>query len=84
LRLKNGKYEVFKTPFFKFNDTNCNESPPNICVLPDGTVYFGANMGLLKYLPEEDRGLSHSFITLFSQQRILRSKRNEKTQPGCL
>ncbi len=64
LRLNNGKYEVFKTPFLKFNDTNCNESPPNICVLPDGTVYFGTNMGLLKYLPGKDRDLSHSFITL--------------------
>ncbi len=64
LRFKNGTFEAFKTPFLKFNNTNCNESPPNICVLPDGTVYFGTNMGLIKYLPEEDRGLSRSFNTL--------------------
>jgi signal transduction histidine kinase/ligand-binding sensor domain-containing protein len=63
LRFQNGKYEAFKTPFLKFNDTNCNESPPNICVMPDGTVYFGTNMGLLKYLPEKDRGSNRSFDT---------------------
>jgi signal transduction histidine kinase len=64
LRYKNGKYEAFKTPFLKFNDTNCNESPPNICVMPDSTVYFGTNMGLLKYLPQKDQGSSRYFITL--------------------
>ena len=63
LRFKNGKYEAFKTPFLKFNDANCNESPPNICILPDGTVYFGTNMGLLKYLPGDDRISVRSFDT---------------------
>jgi len=59
LRYQNGKYEAFKTPFLKFNDTNCNESPPNICIMPDGTVYFGTNMGLLKYMP-----VSYTHLTL--------------------
>lgn len=63
LRYKNGKYEAFKTPFLKFNDANCNESPPNICILPDGTVYFGTNMGLIKYLPAEYRISVRSFDT---------------------
>jgi signal transduction histidine kinase len=47
----------------KFNDSNLNESPPNICILPDGEVLFGTNMGLLKYLPEKDRNSSRSFGT---------------------
>ncbi len=64
LRYKNGKYEAFKTPFLKFNDTNCGGGPSNICVMPDGTVYFGTNMGLLKYMPQKDQGSSRSFITL--------------------
>ena len=84
LRYKNGKYEAFKTPFLKFNDTNCNESPPNICVMPSGTVYFGSNMGLLKYLPEEDRGSNRSFITLirkvFAKDSLLFG--GNSTDPG--
>jgi hypothetical protein len=63
LRYINGKYEAFKKPLLKFNDANCNESPPNICVLPDGTVYFGTNMGLIKYLPGDDQGSTRTFVT---------------------
>jgi|GEM_PF-820868 len=63
LRYTNGKYEAFKKPFLKFNDSNLNESPPNICILSDGTVLFGTNMGLLKYTPGEDRNSVRSFET---------------------
>ena len=49
LRYENGKFQAFKTPFYKFNDASCNECIPNVCVLSDSTVYFGTNMGLLKY-----------------------------------
>jgi signal transduction histidine kinase/ligand-binding sensor domain-containing protein len=63
LRYENGKYTAFNKPFLKFNDSNLNESPPNICILPDGEVLFGTNMGLLKYLPEKDRNSSRSFGT---------------------
>ena len=58
-----GKYKAFTTPFLKFNDASCNESPPNICILPGGTVFFGTSMGLLKYLPQMEQTSNHSFVT---------------------
>jgi signal transduction histidine kinase len=61
---RKGKYEIVDTPFFKFNDTSCNEGVPNVCVLPDSTVYFGTSIGLLRYSPGVKTNLNPAFNTL--------------------
>jgi signal transduction histidine kinase len=64
LKKVNGKFEIYETPFSKFNDASCNEGQPTVCVLPDSSVYFGTGIGLLKFTPSMNMNLNLTFNTL--------------------
>ncbi len=64
LKYVNGKYEIYDTPFRKFNDTSCNEGQSNICVLPDSTVCFGTGIGMIRYFPSMKKNVNPAFSTL--------------------
>jgi serine phosphatase RsbU (regulator of sigma subunit)/ligand-binding sensor domain-containing protein len=64
LKFADGKYSFFKTPFYKFNTMSCAESPFNLCKSPDGTIFFGTNMGLIKYTPGIESESNRRFSTL--------------------
>ena len=64
LKFRNGKYFSDQTPFNKFSDISCNESPFNICTLPDSTILIGTSSGLLQYNPSIKFDLNHPFPTL--------------------
>jgi serine phosphatase RsbU (regulator of sigma subunit)/ligand-binding sensor domain-containing protein len=75
LKLKKGKYIQFKTPFLKFADISCSESPYNICSAPDSTVFFGTTSGLLQFDPSVKVDIDRHFQTLirkvFSKDSLL-------------
>jgi serine phosphatase RsbU (regulator of sigma subunit) len=64
LKFVKGKYFQFKTPFLKFADISCGESPFNICSAPDSTVFFGTTSGLLQFDPSVEHNIDHHFNTL--------------------
>ena len=64
LKLTGNKFVKYKTPFLKFIDVGCSQSPYNICAAPDSTVFIGTTSGLLQYNPEFNIDIGHSFHTL--------------------
>jgi signal transduction histidine kinase len=66
LKWNNGKYETYKTPFYKFNDRNI---PNTFALYPhsDSIVYFGTNDGLLEYHPKQKVNYDISFATLIRE-----------------
>jgi serine phosphatase RsbU (regulator of sigma subunit)/ligand-binding sensor domain-containing protein len=60
LRLRNGKYEPYKRPFYKFSDMGCAD----ICVAPDSTIFIGTFSGLLRYDPNVRQTYDRHFNTL--------------------
>ncbi|WP_372754625.1 ATP-binding protein [Labilibaculum sp.] len=63
LKWNNGKYESYKTPFYKFNDRNI---PNTFALYPysDSLVYFGTDNGLLAYFPKQKVNYDIPFNTL--------------------
>jgi len=60
LRLRDGKYYPYKTPFYKFRDI----SSADICIAPDSTIFIGTFSGLLRYDPHTRLDSNHYFNTL--------------------
>jgi serine phosphatase RsbU (regulator of sigma subunit) len=64
LKLINGKYVQYRTPFYKFTKIGCNDSQANICSSPDGKVFIGTTTGLLQYDPLVKLNFDQPFNTL--------------------
>jgi serine phosphatase RsbU (regulator of sigma subunit) len=75
LKLINGKYIQYRTPFYKFTKIGCNDSQANICSSPDGKVFIGTTTGLLQYDPSVKLNFDQPFNTLirkvFSRDSLL-------------
>ncbi|OFY65446.1 MAG: hypothetical protein A2V64_10545, partial [Bacteroidetes bacterium RBG_13_43_22] len=71
LRLRDGKYYPYKTPFYKFRDASCAD----ICTPRDSTIFIGTFSGLLRYDPQLRLHGNHYFNTLirkvYSQDSLL-------------
>jgi len=64
LKYTNGKYTVFKIPFYKFSDLNSGGNQTNACMDADGNTWFGTNLGLIQYNPTIKLLNDHPFNTL--------------------
>ncbi|MCX6327482.1 MAG: SpoIIE family protein phosphatase [Bacteroidia bacterium] len=64
LMYRNGKYLMYKTPFYKFTDLESGESPHNVCQAPDSTIFYGTSSGLIQYNPKLKFNTASSFQTL--------------------
>lgn len=64
LKYVNGKYELYKKPFYKFTEVRCYESPFAVQQAPDNTIFICTSSGLLRYDPSEDFTSDQSFMTL--------------------
>ncbi len=71
LKFVTDKYIPYTIPFNKFSDIGSGDCPFNICSAPDGSVFFGTNLGLLKYDPSIEGNYKQSFNTLI---RMVSSK----------
>ena len=60
LKSVDGKYEPYKTPFYKFSEIGCAD----ICVAPDSTLFIGTFSGLLRYDPKIRQTYDRHFNTL--------------------
>lgn len=66
LQLVNGKYEIYKTPFYKFTDRSCTNAY-SLNPISDSIVFFGTNMGLLEYHPKQKVDYDIPFNTLIRE-----------------
>lgn len=80
LKYINGEYFQYKTPFYKFIDIRCYESPFIICKAPDSTILIGTSSGLLQYDPSITVNFDQTFNTLirkvFSREKLLFGGKN--------
>jgi signal transduction histidine kinase/ligand-binding sensor domain-containing protein len=60
----NGQYTLFKTPFYKYAYQGSVETPNNIAIADDGTVFTGMPLAILQYKPEKTENLEKQFMTL--------------------
>jgi len=67
LKYTNGKYTVFKIPFYKFSDLNSGATQTSACMDADGTIWFGTNAGLMQYNPTFKLLNDNPFNTLIRQ-----------------
>ncbi len=67
LKYRNGKYVLYKTPFYKFGDLDSGDSPNNMCSAPDSTIFFGTSSGLIQYNPKLKFNTDRAFHTLIRQ-----------------
>jgi len=64
LKFRNGKYDLYKTPFYKFNEISSGAGFSNICTTPDSSVFIGFGLSLLQYIPALDINYTNPFNTL--------------------
>ncbi|WP_339841866.1 ATP-binding protein [uncultured Maribacter sp.] len=72
LQLINGKYEIVKTPFFKFIDIPISNDY-SLYPYSDSLVYFGTNKGVLEYHPKQKTNYDIPFNTLIRNVFIVDS-----------
>ena len=89
LKSRDGGYIPYKTPFYKFFDSNWYLGPYSLATAPDSTIFITATPGLMQYDPSKELDIDMPFNTLirnvFSKGNMLFGGENtDRLSPGKL